>query len=353
MSTRNDHAPNEETGHPGRPRRKGAVVLAGVALVGVVAVTTAWTSARTAAPVHLYWANSTFGRGAKPAATTIGRARLDGTGVEHSFVSGTGRRPCGVALDRKHIYWGELQGGKIGSPDVGGAIGRANRDGSGVNAKLIPTPGAHGCGVAIAGSHIYWASWACAIVPGRGCWWAPSSGGAIGRANVDGTGVDDRFITGIGIPRSPAFQSASPCGIAVAGKYIYWMYAAESSKPVTIGRANLDGTGVNKRFITGVTTGCGIAVVRGYIYWTNGGFTDRHAIGRANLDGTGVNQRFVRTAGYPCGVAVYEGHIYWGEWKGGFAHPSTTIVRANLNGSAVNNQFITGIHDTCGGLAIG
>jgi hypothetical protein len=35
------------------------------------------------------------------------------------------------------------------------------------------------------------------------------------------------------------------------------------------------------------------------------------------------------------------------------AHPITTIGRANLNGSAVNNQFITGIHDTCGGLAIG
>jgi RsiW-degrading membrane proteinase PrsW (M82 family) len=140
----------------------------------------------------------------------------------------------------------------------------------------------------------------------------------------------------------------------VAGKYIYWMNIAESLKPVTIGRANLDGTGVNKRFITGVATGCGIAVVRGYIYWTNGGFSDRHAIGRANLDGTGVSQRFIRTAGYPCGVAVYQGHVYWAQTTGRFAHPSTTIGRANLNGSAVNNEFATGIQDICGGgLAIG
>jgi hypothetical protein len=70
---------------------KGAVALVSVALVGVVAVTPAWTRARTAAPVHLYWANNTPGWGSRPAATTIARARLDGTRVEHSFVSGTGR----------------------------------------------------------------------------------------------------------------------------------------------------------------------------------------------------------------------------------------------------------------------
>jgi hypothetical protein len=320
---------------------KGAVALASVALVGVVAVTTAWTSARTAAPMHLYWANDTPGWGARPAATTLGRARLDGTGVEQSFISNAGRLPCGVALDRKHIYWGEALGGKVGRPAEGGAVGRANRDGSGVNANFIPTPGRGACGVAIAGSHIYWAS-----------------GGAIARANVDGTGVDLQFIPGLAIPRtSRTSLGGGPCGVAVAAKYIYWVSRAESSKPVTIGRARLDGTGVNKRFITDVTNSCGIAVAGGHIYWTNSGFADsRHAtdaIGRANLDGTGVNQRFIRTASPPGCVAVYQGHIYWGQFKGGFAHPSATIVRANLNGSAVNTQFITGINDTCGGLAVG
>jgi hypothetical protein len=326
-------------------------IIAGAATLGFATGGHA-TSAPAAAPVYLYWANLERG-GAHSAGTTIGRARLDGTGVEHSFISGTGRRPCGVALDGTHIYWAEQQGGKVGSPNKGGAIGRANRDGSGVNAKFIPTPAHHGCGVAIAGSYIYWTSTACEIVPGRGCWWAPSSPAAIGRANVDGTGVDDQFITDLAIPRSPAFQTADPCGIAVAGKYIYWTNWAESGKPVPIGRANLDGTGVNKRFITGVTPGCGIAVAGGHIYWTNGGFVkSRYAIGRANLDGTGVNQRFIRTAGIPCGAAAYQGHIYWGELKS-LAHPSTTIGRANVDGSAVNNQFITGIHEQCGGLAVG
>jgi virginiamycin B lyase len=315
-----------------------AAVPVTLALVAVIAITTGSTNAPTAAP-YLYWANSN---------TTIGRARLDGTGVEQSFVSGTGRGPCGVALDREHIYWGEQLGGKVGGPDKGGAIGRANRDGSGVNATFIPTPAHHGCGVAIAGRHIYWTSWACRIVPGRGCWWAPSSPAAIVRANVDGTDVDDQFITDLAIPRSRPVLTADPCGIAVAGKYIYWTNAAEWRKPVPIGRAHLDGTGVNKRFITGVPNGfCGIAVAGGHIYWTNGGF-----LGRANLDGTGVNKRFIRTLGGACGVAVYQGHIYWTQGTGGHAHPSTTIGRANLDGSAVNNQFVTGIHD-CGGLAVG
>jgi hypothetical protein len=343
MSTKHDHALREETRRRARPRRTGAAVLVGVVLAGVVAVTTAWTSARASAPVYLYWANFKPGWGAKPASTTLGRARLDGTGVEHSFVSKAGRLPCGIALDRTHIYWGELLGGAVGSPDEGGAIGRANRDGSGVNARFIPPPDGGGCGVAIAGSHIYWAS-----------------GGAIGRANVDGTGVDGQFIPGLAIRRtSPTSLGGGPCGIAVAGKYVYWVNSAESAKPVTIGRANLDGTGVNKRFITGATNGCGIAVVGGHIYWTNAGFADsrhvRSAIGRANLDGTGVNQHFIRTGGGPCGVAVYHGHIYWGQSKGGLAHPNTTTIgRANLDGSAVNNQFVTGIHDTsCFGLAIG
>jgi hypothetical protein len=315
-----------------RPRRKGAIVLVGVVLAGVVAVTTGWTSARTA-PVHLYWANNTPGWGAKPAATTIGRARLDGTGVEQSFVSGAGRRPCGVALDGKHIYWGELQGGTIGSPDRGGTIGRANRDGSAVDARFIPTPGTGACGVAIAGSHIYWAS-----------------GGAIARANLDGTGVNREFIPGLASARG------GPCGVAGAGKHIYWGQWDEGTPQRTIERANLDGTGVDRRLITGVVNACNIAVTRDHIYWTNsslGAGRQAGTIGRANLGGTGLNQRFIRTVGHPCGLAVYGGHIYWAQSTGSFAHPGTTIGRADLNGSAVNNEFITGINDICAGLAIG
>lgn len=47
MSTSSDHALIEETVQRVRLRRKGAVILVGVALAGLLAVTTAWTSART------------------------------------------------------------------------------------------------------------------------------------------------------------------------------------------------------------------------------------------------------------------------------------------------------------------
>ena len=75
-----------------------------------------------------------------------------------------------------------------------------------------------------------------------------------------------------------------------------------------IGRANLDGTGVNQSFITGVSSPTGVAVDAGHVYWAN---VAADTIGRANLDGTGVNQSFITGAGGPCGVAVDAGHIYW------------------------------------------
>jgi hypothetical protein len=73
-----------------------------LATLVLVAVTTASRNAPTAAP-YLYWANGK---------TTIGRLRFDGTGVEQSFVSGTGRGPCGLALDREYIYWGSSWAGR-------------------------------------------------------------------------------------------------------------------------------------------------------------------------------------------------------------------------------------------------
>jgi hypothetical protein len=69
-----------------------------------------------------------------------------------------------------------------------------------------------------------------------------------------------------------------------------------------IGRANLDGTGVDAQFLPAKSPG-GVAVDASHVYWTN---YDTDTIGRANLDGTGVQQSFIAGARYPCGVAVSE-----------------------------------------------
>src|SRR5436189_125869 len=91
-----------------------------------------------------------------------------------------------------------------------------------------------------------------------------------------------------------------------AEAFVYW-----ANQNGTIGRASLDGTGVNENFITGTNLGA-IAVDAAHVYWTTGGTTAADtSIGRANLDGTGANQRFITGTSFPFWVAVGAGHVYW------------------------------------------
>jgi hypothetical protein len=69
-----------------------------------------------------------------------------------------------------------------------------------------------------------------------------------------------------------------------AEAYIYWANRADG----TIGRANPDGTGADQRFISGGDLGLthSVAVDDDHVYWAN---SHGSTIGRANLDGTGVS----------------------------------------------------------------
>ena len=88
-------------------------------------------------------------------------------------------------------------------------------------------------------------------------YWGNFSADTIGRANLDGTGVKQSFITGAG----------EPCGVEIDPDFIYWGDGLKSS----VGRANRDGTGVNQSFITGTSDACGVAIDhRGFIYWGGG-----------------------------------------------------------------------------------
>jgi virginiamycin B lyase len=239
----------------------------------------------------VYWANN--------GGTTIGRAALDGTGTNQSFVGGA-TNPCGVAVDRAHLYWAN---------DGGTTIGRAALDGTAVNQAFIGGATSP-CGVTTDGAHIYWAN---------------IDGGTIGRANLDGTAVNQSFISGAG----------QPCGVAVDRAHAYWARLVDGK----IGRANLDGTGVNQSFISGAINPCGVAVDAAHLYWATGvGGT----IGRANLDGTAVDQGFIDGTVNSCGVALDGGHLYWANGGDG------TIGRANLDRSGVNQSFIAGANGPCG-----
>jgi virginiamycin B lyase len=242
------------------------------------------------AEAHVYWTNN--------AAATIGRANLDGTGVNQGLVSG-GFNPCGVAVDGAHVYWGNIGAG---------TIGRASLDGSGANQSFVG--GQVGpCGVAVDGAHVYWAD---------------TNGAAIGRANLDGSGASE-IVAGID----------APCGVAVDGAHVYWGSVAAG----TIGRANLDGSRANPGFIGGATGPCGVAVDGAHVYWSNG---LAGTIGRANLDGTGVNQSLISGGFNSCGVALDGAHVYWTNADAG------TIGRANLDGTGVNQSLIGGATMPCG-----
>jgi hypothetical protein len=74
-----------------------------------------------------------------------------------------------------------------------------------------------------------------------------------------------------------------------------------------------------------------------FVYWADGPQKPGSTIGRANLDGTGADRRFIR-AGFgspPSWVAVDAEHVYWGTIDG-------TIGRANLDGTGVDPSFIAG-----------
>lgn len=130
---------------------------------------------------HLYWTSD------QP---WISRAAIDGSRVEERFIriTGPGRLPyaaTGIDTYAGHLYWATV--GLHPSPLSPAAIGHARTDGSDVR-QVVVTPGAnHVGGVAVDGRHIFWSQ----ILENR-----------IGRADLDGTDPDPRFLTrGVAFPQ--------------------------------------------------------------------------------------------------------------------------------------------------------
>lgn len=101
-----------------------------------------------------------------------------------------------------------------------------------------------------------------------------------------------------------------------------------------IGRADLDGKHVERKFIAGASDPDLMAVARGHLYWANQG---SNTIARASVNGSAVKQNFVAGAVKPLGVAVSTGHVFW--VNGG----ASSIGRTNLRGNVVDELFIRGV----------
>jgi Low-density lipoprotein receptor repeat class B len=152
-------------------------------------------------------------------------------------------------------------------------------------------------------------------------WSEGSPNSSIGRAKINGSGLNNAFITGLNDPH----------GIAVDSKYIYWSQGGSSTG--SIGRANLDGTGANPNFIPHMT-GVGkatIAVTPTSIYWAN----ESGTIGRANLDGSAPLFPLFGITGSPCGLAADSSFLYFADTS------NSKIGRATLDGTTVDPNFVS------------
>jgi hypothetical protein len=207
--------------------------------------------------------------------------------------------------------------GSGGSSDL---IGRANNDGEGVEQSFI-TDGEGHAPIALDSSHIYYTG---------------QKGGL--RANLDGT---EQIATGLS-----AFQEVA----AVDNGHIYWVVGTSG-----IGRANLDGSDPEPEFITEIGAAVesgGIAAYNGYLYWANysGGFGA--TIGRANLATKVVESEFTEEfpeAGGPRGIAVDADGVFWTDNPSG---GTNKIGHVGLLGGKANLDYIPGAHVGVAGIAV-
>jgi virginiamycin B lyase len=166
-------------------------------------------------------------------------------------------------------------------------------------------------------------------------WASTGAGNSIGRAKINGTGLNNAFIGGLN----------NVHGVAVDSKFIYWTQGSGATS--TIGRANLDGSSPNPNFIPNsgalnfapAAPQAAIAVTASAIYWINS-----TTVGRANVDGSSPTSPIVNPGGDPlCGVASDPNFVYWLD-----AGLGQTVGRAGPDGSAPTFNFVSGATGSCG-----
>ncbi len=273
------------------------------AMLAVLAGLGANHAAASGAPpsAHLFWGGWYDG---------IGHASPDGSATQRQFIPGPNNWTF-VAANERHVYWTSLNG----------EIGRANVDGSDVRPSLIT--GLYGAaGIALDKTYVYW------IESDFG----PAS---IGRAKLDGSEVNRDFITGVNVTQQGA-------GLAVDGSHIYWAggYDSASGTYSAVGRAEIDGENVENRWVRhpfgdgGDVQG--VAVDATHVYWTHEradglGTTD---VLRAPLSDPSARQQLVSVPNWIVGVAVDDQHVYFSQYGSGW------IGRTELDGENDDVEFI-------------
>jgi hypothetical protein len=165
-------------------------------------------------------------------------------------------------------------------------------------------------------------------------YWTNETGFSIGRANVDGSGVNQDFITGLGHVKDVIVDDAC----------IYWTVASRDA----IGRAGLDGTDVDPDFITGCSGPDGLAIYDGHIYWADSTGT----IGQAALDGSGVDKTWIDCSATPHDLTQNGGYFYWSWYPSPYYYELPQIGRYNAlaDGGTVYTSILDGWIDPVSAL---
>jgi hypothetical protein len=289
---------------------------------------------------YVYWAD--------PGTGSIGRAKLNGEEVIPAFI-GPGAGECEteadpegkpgafekvsvpstpryVAVDSEHIYWTNTgRRAKNGEPlDGGGTIGRAKLDGTSIEPAFIcgedkaePTKKrvSNPQGIAVNGSHIYWAN-AAEEIPYR----------SIARAAVDGSSVKGGFF--------PVTSALRPFGMALSSTHVYFTAVENVGSNSYVIRIPLEGGEERLRFI-GNSVLRGIAVDSAHVYWAA---QAEHAIGRADLELENRETEFTTgIEGALNGLAATPTNLYWSVNGETPINPGNDLYRYQPAGEALSD----------------
>ena len=209
---------------------------------------------------HVYWSNYNT--------AAIGRANVDRTEVNQSFI-GTNFNPEGMAVDGNHIYWSR-PGLEHDRP------GERGRDGC--EPELYQRR----------------------LQPGRGS--SRRHPHLLGQLQRRLDRACERGRDGCE-PELHQHQLQPTRGGDRRQPHLLGQLPQRHDRTGEPGRERCE----RRSFISTASSVTGVAVDSGHIYWSNWA---GNTIGRANLDGTGVNQSFISGASTPVGVAVDSGHLY-------------------------------------------
>ena len=257
--------------------------------------TYAFTRGVAANGTDVFWGNNNPGSTTGFAPPTTGRLHLADGSVSQSFAPITGQSLTGLAVSATHIYYtsNNQDTSEVGRTPIQGG----NQFQSITSVFGEPNP--HTCGVAVDDKYMYWAN---------------ETTNSIGRAELANFSTKDQVVEGDWLPLpDPPGTVSSPCGVAVDGSYVYWgintvkTTAGPQEAGTSIGRAKKsDGSGATNAWLGGGNRVTGLTIDGEFLYWSNAGDTipGHGSIGRGNVNGSGWQGDFVSGLNDPFGVAV-------------------------------------------------